>query len=62
MLNDQVMLVSFLYNIRADFWFLSFAVFETYCVLMCGVHVRVGMSVSIVLCCVYCEFIILYVM
>ena len=47
MLNDQEMLVSFLYNIRAHFLFLSFAVSETYCILLCGVRVRV------VLCCVY---------
>ena len=60
MLNDQVMLGSFLYNIRADFLFLSFAVSETYRVLLCGV--RVGMSVRVVLYCVYCEFISLYVM
>ena len=33
------MLVSFLYNIRADFLFLSFAVSETYRVLLCGVQV-----------------------
>ena len=62
MLNDQVMLVSFLYNIRADFPFLSFVVSETYCVLMCGVHMRVGMSVNVVLCCVYCELIFVCVM
>ena len=56
------MLVSFLYNIRADFLFPSFAVSETYCVVLCGVHVGVDMSVRVVLCCVYCEFISLYVM
>ena len=48
MLNDQVMLASFLYNIRADFLFLSFAVSETYCVLLCGV--KVGMSMRVILC------------
>ena len=52
MLNDQAMLVSFPYNIRADFLFLSFAVSETYCVLLCGVIYESGMSVRVVLCCV----------
>ena len=51
MLNDQERLVSFLYNIRADFLFLSLAVSATFCVLLCGVHMRVGMSVRVVLCC-----------
>ena len=60
MLNYQVMLVTFLYNIRADFLFLSFAVSETYCVLLCGVSV--GMNVRFVLFCVYCQFVSLYVM
>ena len=44
------MLVSFLYNIRAVFlsFSFSFAVSETYCVLLCGVKVGMSMRVAFV--------------
>ena len=62
MLNDQAMLVSFPYNIRADFLFLSFAVSETYCVLLCGVHMRVVECEScFVLCIIIFFFFVCYV-